>query len=379
MAEQNVDNCIRRLFEDVWNRGQTELINEICSSNSMLYFGIEASRNRDQLKTPGKAWGLPFVLVRIVCALWERRKHCWIPGHRTRPDLTQRASEATPSGSEDGSGRDAGRGHCSRFQQPLQVVLGYSELVLADEDLPDHFRDDLGKVLLAGRNGADLVQRLLTFSRKTETKPLDLDLNQRIRQTQKFLERTIPKMIDIELILAEDLARIHADPTQVDQVLMNLAVNARDAMPEGGKLVIETANVVLDEDYARSHLEAKPGRYVLLRVSDTGSGMDKETLEHIFEPFYTTKGPGEGTGLGLAMVYGIVKQHHGFINCYSEVGHGTTFKIYLPAIISETQSDQPVVTSTPQGGTETILLVDDEELDPRSGETDSRQKQGTRC
>ena len=141
------------------------------------------------------------------------------------------------------------------FNNLLQVVLGYSELVLADEDLPDRLRDDLGKVLLAARNGADLVQRLLTFSRKTETKPLDLDLNQRIRQTQKFLERTIPKMIDIELILADDLARIHADPTQVDQVLMNLAVNARDAMPEGGKLVIETANVFLDEEYARSPLE----------------------------------------------------------------------------------------------------------------------------
>ena len=147
----------------------------------------------------------------------------------------------------------------------------------------------------------------------------------------KFLERTIPKMIAIELALADDLARIHADPTQMDQVLMNLSVNARDAMPEGGKLVIETANVVIDEDYARSHLEAKPGRYVLISVSDTGSGMDKETLEHIFEPFYTTKGPGQGTGLGLAMVFGIVKQHYGFINCYSEVGHGTTFKIYLPA------------------------------------------------
>jgi CheY-like chemotaxis protein len=203
---------------------------------------------------------------------------------------------------------------------------------------------------------------LLTFSRKTETKPLDLDLNQRIRQTQKFLERTIQKMIDIEMVLADDLADIHADPTQVDQVLMNLAVNARDAMPEGGKLVIETANVILHEDYTRLHVEAKPGSYVLLSVSDTGSGMDKETLEHIFEPFYTTKGSGEGTGLGLAMVFGIVKQHHGFIKCYSEVGHGTTFRIYLPAIISETHLDQPVVTAMPQGGTETILLVDDEEL-----------------
>ena len=145
------------------------------------------------------------------------------------------------------------------FNNILQVVLGYSELVLADEDLPDRLRNDLGRVLLAGRNGADLVQRLLTFSRKTETKPLDLDLNQRIRQTQKFLERTIPKMIDIELILADDLARIHADPTQVDQVLMNLAVNARDAMPEGGKLVIETANVFLDEECDKALLGAKPG------------------------------------------------------------------------------------------------------------------------
>lgn len=248
------------------------------------------------------------------------------------------------------------------FNNLLQAVLGYSELVLADEELPDQFRDDLEKILAAGRNGADLVQRLLTFSRKSEMKPLDLDLNQRVRQTQKFLQRTIPKMIDIELVLAEDLAGIHADPTQMDQVLMNLAVNARDAMPEGGKLVIETANVFLDQDYARSHLDARSGRHVLLRVSDTGSGMDQETLEHIFEPFYTTKSPGEGTGLGLSMVYGIVQQHHGFINCYSEVDHGTTFNVYFPAIISETRLDQPVVSAIPRGGTETILLVDDEDL-----------------
>ncbi|MFH1114465.1 MAG: PAS domain S-box protein [Pseudomonadota bacterium] len=249
------------------------------------------------------------------------------------------------------------------FNNLLQVVLGYSELVLGDEDLPGRFSDDLGKVLLAGKKGADLVQRLLTFSRKTDIKPLDIDLNQRIGQTHKFLQRTIPKMIDIDLVLAEDLARIHADPTQVDQVLMNLAVNARDAMPEGGKLVIETSNVVIDEDHAGSHLEAEPGPYVLLRVSDTGSGMDKETLEHIFEPFYTTKGPGQGTGLGLAMVFGIVRQHHGFINCYSEVGRGTTFKVYLPPVTSGTLlSDEPVVTSIPRGGTETVLLVDDEEF-----------------
>jgi two-component system, cell cycle sensor histidine kinase and response regulator CckA len=248
------------------------------------------------------------------------------------------------------------------FNNLLQVVLGYSELMLADEDLSDRLRVDLGKVLLAARSGADLVQRLLTFSRKTETNPLDLDLNQRIRQTHKFLERTIPKMIDIELILAEDLSRIHADPTQLDQVLMNLSVNARDAMPEGGRLIIETANVFIDEDYAASHLETKLGMYVQLSVSDTGSGMDRETLEHIFEPFFTTKAPGKGTGLGLAMVFGIVKQHHGFVECYSEVGRGTTFKIYLPAISAEPEEVAAILEEMSPSGTETVLLVDDEDM-----------------
>jgi CheY-like chemotaxis protein len=176
-----------------------------------------------------------------------------------------------------------------------------------------------------------------------------------------MLERTIPKMIDIRVVLGEKLARINADPTQIDQVLMNLAVNARDAMPEGGKLIVETANMVLDEEYARRHLEAKPGRYVLLTVTDTGAGMDKDTLEHIFEPFYTTKAAGEGTGLGLAMVHGIVRLHGGHIRCYSEPGRGTTFRIYLPALTLHEDMEPAPVRPMPLGGSETILLVDDEE------------------
>jgi len=249
------------------------------------------------------------------------------------------------------------------FNNLLQVVLGYSELVLSDEDLPYHLRDDLGRVLLAGRNGADLVQRLLTFSRKTETKPLNLDLNQRIRQTQKFLQRTIPKMIDIELILEDDLARIHTDPTQMDQVLMNLAVNARDAMPDGGKLTVITQNVTLDEEYCRLYvLGATPGDYVLLKLSDTGQGMDEETVERIFEPFFTTKEIGRGTGLGLAMVHGIVKQNNGHITVYSEVGKGTTFRVYFPAIEGDVEPDVGPTGIMPAFGTETVLLVDDEEF-----------------
>jgi CheY-like chemotaxis protein len=176
-----------------------------------------------------------------------------------------------------------------------------------------------------------------------------------------MLERTIPKMIDIQLVLAEDLAPVNADPTQLDQILMNLALNARDAMPDGGKLVIETANVILDEEYTRNHLGTTPGQHALLTVSDTGAGMGKDTLKHIFEPFFTTKEIGKGTGLGLAMVYGIVRQHGGHIWCYSEPGKGTIFKIYLPALVSDEDIEQTQVGPMPQGGSETILLVDDEE------------------
>ena len=248
------------------------------------------------------------------------------------------------------------------FNNLLQVVLGYSELMLSEENLPAQYKEDLGRMNQAARNGADLVQRLLTFSRKTRIKPLPLNLNRRIEQLQKMLSRTISRMITIELALADDLAAINADPTQVDQILMNLAVNSADAMPEGGKLTIETKNVALDRHYAKTHLGADPGRYVLLSVSDTGHGIDKETLKHIFEPFFTTKGPGEGTGLGLAMVYGIVRQHGGHIVCYSEPSEGTVFRIYFPALVSDEVERETSVRSLPRGGHETILLVDDEEL-----------------
>ncbi|MGO9572189.1 MAG: PAS domain S-box protein, partial [Desulfomonilaceae bacterium] len=250
------------------------------------------------------------------------------------------------------------------FNNLLQVVLGYSELLSLNKGLDTRLKDDLNRINQAARNGADLVHRLLTFSRKTETKPRPLNLNHQIDQVRELLYRTVPKMIEIQLFLDSNLAAINADPTQIEQILMNLAVNARDAMPEGGKLVIETENVFLDEDYCNTHLEIAPGHYALLTLSDSGQGMDRETLEHIFEPFYTTKRPGEGTGLGLAMVYGIVKQHRGHIACYSEPHVGTTFRIYFPALISESESktEEALVKPILRGGSETILLVDDEQL-----------------
>ena len=225
------------------------------------------------------------------------------------------------------------------FNNLLTVVMGFSELLLAEKEQDHPEYADLQKIFHAARNGAELVQRLLMFSRKSEPKPVPMNLNKQIVEVEKLLRRTIPKMIDIKLELSADLPRINADPSQVEQVIMNLAVNARDAMPDKGKLTLRTDIVTLDEEYCRLHVEANPGEYVLLEISDTGHGMDKETAEHIFEPFFTTKEMGRGTGLGLAMVYGIVKQHNGHITVYSEVGKGTTFRVYLPAIPGEVEPE----------------------------------------
>ena len=246
------------------------------------------------------------------------------------------------------------------FNNILQVALGYSELLLTGKSGKDPDYDDLQKIHLAARSGADLVRNLLTFSRKVEPRPVPMDLNNQVRNIEKLLHRVIPRMIDIRLELAVDLKRTNGDPGQIEQIIMNLAVNARDAMGEKGSLTIRTEDVTLDEEYCRLYVEAQPGDHVLLSVSDTGHGMDRDTLQHIFEPFYTTKEIGRGTGLGLAMVYGIVKQHGGHINCYSEVRKGTTFRVYLPAILSEPEDVAESVAEMPAFGTETLLLVDDE-------------------
>ncbi len=255
------------------------------------------------------------------------------------------------------------------FNNLLQAILGYSELMLQRKKDGERDYADLQKIYQAGKRGADLVESLLTFSRKAETKYVPLNLNHEITQVQQLLSRTIPKTISMDLHLKGNLESIKADRSQIGQVLMNLGVNARDAMPDGGILTIETTNIRLDEEYCNTHPEAEPGSYVLLTVSDNGQGMDKKTVSHIFEPFFTTKETGKGTGLGLATVYGIVKQHGGHITCNSEFGLGTTFKIYFPSIEKERDSETPTIEKPIQGGTETILLVDDEEALRELGST----------
>jgi PAS domain S-box-containing protein len=248
------------------------------------------------------------------------------------------------------------------FNNLLQAIQGYAELLLLRKEKNEPGYRELNEIVRAAKRGGELTQQLLTFSHRVESKRQPIILNAQVAKVKKLLERTIPKMIQIELQLADDSKYVNADPIQIEQVLMNLAVNAADAMPEGGKLTVATENTVLDEEYFRAYPEAKPGEYVLLKVTDTGQGMDKETLERIFEPFYTTKEVGKGTGLGLAMAYGIVKTHKGFILCHSEYGRGTTFEIYLPATAQQKEMVGPKELEFPlKSGTETILVVDDEE------------------
>jgi signal transduction histidine kinase/ActR/RegA family two-component response regulator len=258
-------------------------------------------------------------------------------------------------------GRLAG-GVAHDFNNLLTAIIGYSQLALQRIPPDDPLRHDLDEIRKAGERAATLTRQLLAFSRKQVLQPKVLDLNAVVASTSKMLHRLIGEDIRFRTILDPALKRVKADPGQIEQVLMNLAVNARDAMPNGGSLSIETANVYLDEEYARHHVEVQPGRYVMLAVSDTGCGMSAEVLSHIFEPFFTTKEQGRGTGLGLAMVYGIIKQSGGHIWVYSEPGKGTTFKLYLPLAEEADSAAEQALEQTAflPTGTETILLAEDD-------------------
>jgi two-component system, cell cycle sensor histidine kinase and response regulator CckA len=258
-------------------------------------------------------------------------------------------------------GRLAG-GIAHDFNNLLTIITGYTELALNRPSVPREIRGDIERIENAAGRAAALVRQLLAFSRKQVLQPKTLDINRIVLNLDVLLRRLMDERIAMITRVQENVGTVKADPAQLEQVIMNLVVNARDAMPNGGRLILETCNVDLDSGYADEHATVKPGRYVMLAVSDSGVGMDRETIAHIFEPFYTTKESGRGTGLGLSTVYGIVKQSGGYIWVYSEPGKGSTFKVYLPRVDEPAET---VASTQPQSKTkrsnETILLVEDED------------------
>jgi PAS domain S-box-containing protein len=281
-------------------------------------------------------------------------------------DVTERRAleqQLRQSQKMEAVGRLAG-GIAHDFNNLLMVISGYSEFLLERLGSSPELRAPAQEIASAAERASSLTRQLLAFSRKQMLAPKIVNLNDVVTENLRMLTRMIGEDIDLVMLPGANLWTVRADAGQIEQVIMNLAINARDAMPSGGKLTIETSNATLDEDYSRFHAPLQPGDYVMLAISDTGAGMDEETQSHIFEPFFTTKGQ-KGTGLGLSTVYGIVKQSGGFIWVYSELGRGTTFKIYLPRVASigeaaSAQAAAPVETHKVEPGTETILLVEDE-------------------
>jgi two-component system, cell cycle sensor histidine kinase and response regulator CckA len=280
-------------------------------------------------------------------------------------DITERESleaQLLQAQKIEAVGRLAG-GIAHDFNNLVTAILGYADLSLRRLPAQDPLRRNVEEITRAAERAAALTQQLLAFSRKQVLQPRVLDLREVFDRAQGLLHRLIGEDIEVVIRAAPEVGRVRADPVQLEQVLLNLAINARDAMPQGGRLVLEAGNADLDEAYARDHLGGRPGPFVLLAVSDTGHGMDRETQEHIFEPFFTTKEMGKGTGLGLSTVYGIVKQSGGYIWVDSEPGKGTTFKVYLPRVLqdpAEMPAEAPVPAAAARGS-ETVLLVEDED------------------
>jgi len=258
-------------------------------------------------------------------------------------------------------GRLAG-GVAHDFNNVLTAVFGYVDLLREEMPPGSSALQDLGEVRKAAERAADLTRQLLAFSRQQVLEPVVLPLNDHIEEFEKMLRRVIGEDVVLGLALSKDIGNVRADPGQLQQVIMNLAVNARDAMPQGGKLLLETANVDLSEQYAELHQPVIPGPYVMLAVSDTGTGMPPDVKARIFEPFFTTKEKGKGTGLGLSTVYGIVKQSGGYVWVYTELGRGTTFKIYLPRVDAPPDRLVKPREAGSLTGTETILLAEDDAI-----------------
>ena len=306
-----------------------------------------------------------WVAVNAVRIEWENRPAI-IVFLRDMTSQKRLESQLLQSQKMEAVGTLAG-GIAHDFNNSLQAISGFAQLLLMDDARPQQDQEMLATIKQAARHAEELTRQLLTFSRKIESNPVPLNLNREIRDTCRLLERTLPKMIQIETQLQENLPIIRVDKVQLEQVIMNMGINAGHAMPDGGRLIFKTAKVHVGKG-AGGPLDVSPGEFVQLTIEDNGVGMDEKTRQHIFEPFFTTRGTGSGTGLGLATVYGIVTNHGGAITCTSAVGQGTTFEIYLPAT-GLAEIDQEALSQQAEmiGGQETVLIVDDDPVVRRLG------------
>ncbi len=301
---------------------------------------------RERAEVRGGESGKPVLIVGTVQDITEQRA------------LEERLRQALKM---EAVGRLAG-GVAHDFNNLLTIILGHGELLMSEFPASDPRREDIGEIRRAAERAASLTQQLLAFSRRQVLQPTVLNLNSSVADVEKMLRRLIGEDIELVTVLEPVLDHIEADPSQIEQVILNLALNARDAMPNGGKLTFKSSNVELDASFIAHHDGATPGHYVLFEVSDTGVGIDPEAMPHLYEPFFTSKDQGKGTGLGLATVYGIVKQSRGYLGVESEVGRGTTFRVYLPRVDEAGENETPDQPSAgaPAGGSETILIVEDE-------------------
>jgi two-component system, cell cycle sensor histidine kinase and response regulator CckA len=342
LAEEDIDTTGERMEE--LRHGGTLLSERRLKRADGTYLSVEVS---SKLLPDGR-------LQAIVRDITQRRE--------TEGALREREAELRQAQKMEAVGRLAG-GVAHDFNNLLTAIQGHTQLLLEDIPGDDPMHGELEEISKAADRAASLTRQLLAFSRKQVLQPRIIDLNDVVIDMQKMLARLIGEDISLDVSLGKDLAHVRADPGQLQQVLLNLAVNARDAMPRGGTVRIETKDALIDATFTKLHPGSRPGRYASLAVRDSGTGMPTSVLTHIFEPFFTTKPPGSGTGLGLSTVYGIVKQSDGYIAVESEVGKGTTFTVYLPRVDSEDTADEQriAVRSTTEGTGATVLLAEDEE------------------
>jgi len=369
MVQEGKFRYVSPLFEEISGYTKDELI----GTYSLAYIhpeDREATRKRaiENLKGQSnlphefrfmKKDGKPIWILEKVASIQYKGQRAAVGSFMDITERKRLQDMFLQSQKMEGIGRLAG-GIAHDFNNLLLAITGYASFARDALSPGNPARRDIDKVLEAANRAATLTQRLLAFSRRQILNPQVINLNNLIHSLDEMLRRLIGEDIHLVIVPAPNLGAVQVDPSQIEQVIVNLAVNARDAMPDGGRLTIETANVTLDEKYPGQHLVPTPGHFVMLSISDTGIGMTKEVKEHLFEPFFTTKEVGKGTGLGLATVYGIVKQHQGHINVYSEPGQGTTVKVYLPRVDGRAESPGVEEEDHTPCGSETVLVVEDD-------------------